>query len=103
MHVSDGTLIRSDSSITGSYTCDKSGTRSPGERRLKAVKMEFEWHPGDPVCIYGLISTFVSGPDSPTCRVPGLRHCAQLYGIFPELWVYGIRDLSISGCSRGRN
>lgn len=65
MHVSGGTLIRSDSSITGSYTCDKSGTRSLGERRLKAVKMEFEWHPGDRVCIYDLISTFLSDSTLP--------------------------------------
>lgn len=53
IHVLDGTLIRSDSSITGSYTCDKIGTRSLGYARWsKVVKMEFEWHPGDSLSLY---------------------------------------------------
>lgn len=96
MHVSGGTLIRSDSSITGSYTCDKSGTRSLGERRLKAVKMEFEWHPGDRVCIYDLISTFLS--DSTLPRSQFCVTAPSFVKFYPELEVYRIRDLSVGNC-----
>lgn len=68
--VSDGAVIRSDSSITDSCTCDKSGTRSPG--RLKAMKMEFERHPGGSLsCIYDSISTFV--PCLPSAPFPPSR------------------------------
>lgn len=90
MHVSDSELIRSDSSITGSYTCDKSGTRvSSRERLLKAVKMEFEWHPGDPVCICGLIPTFVSEFGNAAPDFPSLRRALSNFTLhYRGLWNY---------------
>lgn len=107
LHGSDGTLIRSDSSITASRTCDKTGTRNAGVWRLKVAKMESERHQGDRVCTYGTLDiNFCSGPDTHPrrlCHAPppsvteGLWNFGSRNYRFMELEIYQIAAV------RGRN